>query len=146
MKDSIPLIAAVFSFLGVVIGALLQYWFTRHLDRQKHHRELRALAYTDYLKCVSEHANLKKPRESADGRDLGFRTADAKCRICLYGAPVVVRAFATFERLGATMNSDEQRAAFTQMVLEMRNDSAPNGNVESVELETVLLGYTAQKS
>ncbi len=44
------------------------------------------------------------------------------------------------------MNSDEQRAAFTQMVLEMRNDSAPNGNVESVELETVLLRYTAQKN
>lgn len=143
MKDSTPLIVAVFSFLGVIIGALLQYWFTRHLDRQKHHRELRAQAYTDYLKCVSEHANLKKTRESADGRDLGFRTADAKCRICLYGSPAVVSAFATFERLGATMNTKEQRVAFTRMVLEMRNDSAHNGQVESSELETVLLGYDA---
>lgn len=146
MKDSLPLIAAAFSFLGVFIGALLQYWLTRHLDRQKHHQELRTQAYTDYLKCVSEHANLRNPRESAEGRDLGFRTADAKCRICLYGAPVVVSAFSTFERLGATMSTKEQRAAFTQMVLEMRNDSARNGNVESAELETVLLGYGATKS
>lgn len=137
---------AMFSFLGVVTGALLQYFFTRHLDRQKHHRELRTLAYTDFLKCVSEHANLRAPRESAEGRDLGFRTADAKCRICLYGSPVVVSAFATFERLGATMNTEAQRAAFTQLVLEMRNDSAPNGQVEPAELETVLLGYGAQKS
>ncbi|WP_017772769.1 hypothetical protein [Paraburkholderia kururiensis] len=136
---------ALFSFFGVVTGALLQYFFTRHLDRQKHHRELRTLAYTDFLKCVSEHANLRTPRESAEGRDLGFRTADAKCRICLYGSPVVVSAFATFERLGATMNTEAQRAAFTQMVLEMRNDSAPNGQVEPAELETVLLGYGAQK-
>lgn len=136
--------AAIFSFFGVIIGALLQYFFTRHLDRQKHHRELRTQAYTDYLKCVSEHANLRTPRDSTDGRDLGFRTADAKCRICLYGSPVVVSAFAAFERLGATMNTKEQRTAFTQMVLEMRNDSAYNGHVELAELEAVLLGYEAK--
>ncbi|WP_133792558.1 hypothetical protein [Paraburkholderia silvatlantica] len=136
--------ATILPFLGVIIGALLQYYFTRHLDRQKHHRELRALAYADYLKCVSEHANLKKSRESAEGRELGFRTADAKCRICLYGAPVVVSAFAAFERLGATMGTQEQRAAFTKMVLEMRNDSAYNGHVELTELEAVLLGYEAK--
>jgi hypothetical protein len=91
--------AAIFSFFGVIIGALLQYFFTRHLDRQKHHRELRTQAYTDYLKCVSEHANLRTPRDSPEGRDLGFRTADAKCRICLYGSPIVVRAFANEKRL-----------------------------------------------
>ncbi len=136
--------AAIFPLLGVIIGALLQYYFTRHLDRQKHHRELRALAYTDYLKCVSEIANLKKPRDSPDGRDLGFRTADAKSRICLYGSPIVVGAFATFERLGATMNTKEQRTAFTKMVLEMRTDSGNNGNVELAELEAVLLGYEAK--
>ncbi|MGG2041916.1 hypothetical protein [Burkholderia gladioli] len=136
--------AAIFSFIGVVVGALLQYCFTRHLDRQKHHRELRTLAYTDYLKCVSEHANLRKSRDSPDGRDLGFRTADAKCRICLYGSPVVISAFASFERLGATMNTEEQRTAFTQMVLEMRNDSAHNGHVGLAELEAVLLGYEAK--
>jgi hypothetical protein len=42
------------------------------------------------------------------------------------------------------MNSKEQRAAFTQMVLEMRNDSAYNGNVGLAELEAVLLGYEAK--
>jgi hypothetical protein len=108
--------AAVFSFIGVVAGAILQYFFTRHLDSQKHHRELRTAAYTDYLKCVSEHANLAKTRASQDGRDLAFRTADAKCRICLYGSSPVVAAFARFEQLGAAMNTPEQCDTFTGMV------------------------------
>ena len=93
---------ALFSFLGVVIGAALQYLFTRHLDNQKHHRDLRTKAYTDYLRCVSEHANLAVQRQSQEGRDLGARTADAKCRICLYGSATAIQAFAAFEKLGAT--------------------------------------------
>ena len=53
---------AILPFLGVMIGAALQYFFTRHLDSQKHRRELRTKAYTDYLKCVSDHANLRPLR------------------------------------------------------------------------------------
>lgn len=95
---------AIFSFVGIIIGALLQYAFTRHLDNLRARRDARTKAYTDYLRCVSEHANPDQ-MASSDGHELGARTADAKCRICLYGSTEVVAAFATFERLGATMNS-----------------------------------------
>ena len=132
---------ALLSFFGVIIGAALQYLFTRHIDNQKHHRELRTKAYTDYLKCVSEHANIGKPRQSSEGRELATKTADAKCRICLYGSSSVVKAFAEFESLGATMNTTEQCTAFTRMVSIMRGDSTiGGGNVELKDLETVLLG------
>jgi hypothetical protein len=93
--------AAIFSFFGIIVGASVQYLFTRHLDNQKHRREIRTTAYTDYLKCVSEQANLGKQRQSHEGRELATRTADAKCRICLYGSSSAVGAFAEFERLGA---------------------------------------------
>jgi hypothetical protein len=132
--------AAIFSFFGIVIGASLQYVFTRHLDNQKHHRELRTKAYTDYLKCVSEQANLGKQRQSQEGRELAAQTADAKCRICLYGSSSAVGTFAEFERLGATMNTPEQCNAFTRMVSIMRNDSTNGGQVVLNDLEVVLLG------
>ena len=135
------IVPAVFAFVGVVAGACLQYLFTRYLDQQKHHRELRTAAYTDYLKTVSEHANLRRNRESPDGRDLGFRTADAKCRICLYGSSAVIEAFARFERLGATMATPEQSISFTRMVSLMRNDSSRGEVVGDAELQTVLLGH-----
>ncbi|MDR9468025.1 hypothetical protein, partial [Marinospirillum sp.] len=61
---------AFFSFFGIVIGAALQYVFTRHLDSQKHQRELRSRAYIDYLRCVSEHANLGTKRQTSEGKQL----------------------------------------------------------------------------
>lgn len=132
--------AAIFSFFGIIIGAALQYLFTRHLDTQKHHRELRAKAYTDYLRCVSEQANLGKQPQSQEGRELGAKTADAKCRIGLYGSSAAVKAFAEFERLGAAMSNTQQCAAFTGMVAIMRADSSKGGEVDLSDLEVVLLG------
>lgn len=131
---------AVFSILGLAIGAVLQFLFSRHLDNKKHQRDLRAKAYADYLQCVSEHANLGHQKSTTEGRQLGAKTADAKCRISLYGAQTVISAFAEFERLGATMNTSEQRGAFTDMVAAMRQDTLGNSVVTHADLEAVLLG------
>lgn len=131
---------AAFSLIGLVVGAVLQFLFTRHLDNKKHQRDLRAKAYADYLQCVSELANLGHQRSSAEGRQLGAKTADAKCRISLYGAPAVISAFAKFERLGAAMSTDEQCRTFTDMVAAMRHDTLGSSSVDQTDLETVLLG------
>lgn len=135
-----PVITAILSLVGLVVGAVLQFLFSRYLDTKKHQRELRAKAYADYLLCVSEHANLGHQRQSTEGRQLGAKTADAKCRISLYGAPAVISAFAKFEHLGATMNTDDQCKAFTGMVAAMRNDALGNSSVKQTDLEAVLLG------
>ncbi len=131
---------AVVSLIGLVVGAVLQFLFTRHLDSKKHQRDLRAKAYADYLQCVSEHANLGHQKTSSEGRQLGAKTADAKCRISLYGAPAVITAFAAFERLGAAMNTKEQCGTFTNMVLAMRQDALGSSSVAEADLEIVLLG------
>ena len=131
---------AIFSLIGLVIGAVLQFLFSKHLDNKKHQRDLRAKAYADYLQCVSEHANLGLKRDSNEGRQLGARTADAKCRISLYGAKLVIEAFAKFERLGAAMGTDEQGKAFTDLVAAMRCDALGSSAVDQSHLEVVLLG------
>lgn len=131
---------AVFTFVGAIVGALLQFLFTRHLEGKRHHREVRAKAYADYLQCVSEHANLGYQRQSPEGRQLGARTAYAKCRISLYGSQDVVSSFAEFEKLGATMNTDAQCRAFSRMVIAMRRDTLGNPSVDEQDIEVVLLG------
>lgn len=131
---------AVFSLIGLVVGATLQFLFSRYLDNKKHQRDLRAKAYADYLQCVSEHANLGYHRSSAEGRQLAAKTADAKCRISLYGDSTVISAFAKFERLGATMNTSEQCDAFTDMVAAMRQDTLGNSSAAQADLEAILLG------
>lgn len=79
-------------------------------------------------------------KNSAEGRQLGAKTADSKCRISLYGAPAVLSAFANFERLGAAINTNEQCSAFTDMVAAMRKDALGNSSVAQADLEAVLLG------
>lgn len=136
---------AVLSFIGVVVGAVLQFLFTRHLDNKKHQRDLRAKAYADYLQCVSAHANLGHGGSTTEGRQLGAETADAKCRISLYGAPTVISAFAAFERLGAAMQTDEQCGAFISMVAAMREDALGGSTASPTDLEAVVLGVRPPK-
>jgi hypothetical protein len=132
--------SAILSLVGLVVGAVLQFLFTKHLDNKKHQRDVRSKAYADYLLCVSKQANMGHQRQSNEGRQLNADTADAKCRISLYGAPPVVTAFAKFDRLGATINTDEQCRAFTDMVLAMRQDALGGALVDPSDLEVVLLG------
>lgn len=134
------LTTAIFSILGIILGGSLQYLFTQHLDRQRAFRDARTKAYTDYLKCVSEEAHPSQT-ESTDGHELSARTADAKCRVCLYGSPDVISAFADFERLGATMRTPEERDGFTRMVAAMRKDTAGVSDASGPQLKAILLAY-----
>jgi hypothetical protein len=132
---------AILTLLGAVVGAALQYFFTRHLEDQKHYRGLRTQAYTDYLKSVCEQAQLIVQPQSKESREIFAKTADAKARICLYGSVRAVEAFAEFERLGATMRTKEHRRAFSKMVEIMRSDSGSAQGVPIENLELVLMGH-----
>ena len=136
---------AFLSVLGVIVGASLQYLFTRHLDNQRHRRNLRTQAYTDYLKSVGEQAHLVIQRQSQESREIFARIADAKCRVCLYGSAEVISAFAKFEQLGATMTANNQKVAFSQMVFAMREDADSHSHPSVEEIETVLLGCSHQQ-
>jgi hypothetical protein len=136
----INLAVGLLAFSGVIIGALLQYFFTRHIENQRHSRELKSKAYMDYLKCVCEQAQLRPSVGSQEQKEIFARTGDAKARICLYGSNEVNSAFSNFEILGATMLNKEQRAAFTKMVSIMRTDSGSVAVGSSSEIQNVLLG------
>ena len=131
---------AILPLLGLVVGAVLQFLFTKHLDSKKHHRELRSKAYADYMQNVSKQANMGHQRETTEGKQLNTETADAKCRISLYGASEVISAFARFDRLGAVMNTDEQCRAFTDMVVAMRQDALGGALVDPSDIKVVLFG------
>jgi hypothetical protein len=114
---------------------------SRYLENQRHHREVRTQAYLDYLKSVSEQARLNNPEGSAEDDLLSAKTLDAKERICLYGSKEVIHAFAVFEKLGATISSDQQRTAFVAMVAAMRADSGNASTQDTqVDVEMVLMG------
>jgi len=136
----IKLTVGLLAFAGVIIGATLQYFFTRHIENQRHSRELKSKAFMDYLKCVCDQAQFRPKLGSQEQKEIFARTGDAKARICLYGSHEALSAFSDFELLGAAMTTKEQRAAFTQMVSIMRTDSGSTAVGNSDEIQNVLLG------
>lgn len=88
---------------GVVIGASLQYVFTRQIEYKRSLREMKTKEYVDYLKGVCEQAQLSLAADKITA-DTGLaeaftKVADAKARICLYGSKQIIHAFAEFEKL-----------------------------------------------
>jgi len=124
---------AVFSILGIVVGASLQYLFSRFLEERKHKRLLQTEAYADFLRSVAEATHLDS---SVNEGQVHARIADARARIGLYGSPDVVRLLAEFERAGNAIISKEQHESFVLLIQAMRGDD----KVGSADLELVLLG------
>lgn len=129
---------AIFSVLGIVVGATLQYLFTRFLEERKHKRLLQTEAYVDFLRSVADGAHLHAGVNEAE---VHARIADARARIALYGSPDVVRLLAEFDRTGNAIITKEQREAFVRLIKVMRGDD----QVESDVLEVVLIGASERR-
>jgi hypothetical protein len=124
---------ALLTLAGIILGSVLTYLFTRSHENKKHLRLLQTEAYADYLRCVAEAAHINLQTDAAA---LFARAADAKTRICLYGAPEVITLLAAFQRAGGATNTKEQRDAFLKLVAAMRCDPT----VAASDLDVVLFG------
>ncbi|ATA20533.1 hypothetical protein [Gibbsiella quercinecans] len=141
------MLAALTPYLAIaaaIVGASLQYLFTRHIEQIRAQREMKTKAYMDYLKGVCEQAQVSRiedPKQAREKLTEAFTiVADAKARICLYGADKVVHSFAEFEKLGASMGTEEQRRAFIAMAAAMRKDAGLSTTVSLDDIGVVLLG------
>jgi hypothetical protein len=122
--------STLLTLLGIAVGAILSYLFTRSHEQEKHYRLLQTGAYADYLRCVAEAAHLSLRSDEAD---LFARIADAKTRICLYGSQEVLALLATFEREGSLLENTQQRKAFVRLVQAMRvNSTAQISDIEVI--------------
>lgn len=126
---------ALFSFFGIIIGASLQYLFTKVLEEKRHYRDLRARAYADYVRFVSEAAHCLVQPMSGEGRQLLAKITDAKARLCLYGSTEVVNNLAEFDRAGGEIKSYAQRQAFVQLLRSMRSEA----DITNSDLEAIML-------
>lgn len=77
-------------FAGIVMGASLQYVFTRPIEYKRSLKEMKTRGYMHYLKGVCERAQLSLVTDkiTTDTRlaEAFTKVADAKAKICLYGS------------------------------------------------------------
>lgn len=125
---------ATLPLVGVLLGAALQFWFTRSAERNKAIESLRAQAYVDYLGGVAASAYV---RSDEDIRDAHRDLANAKTRIAVYGSAEVIGALARFEESGAILTRGHNVAPFLEVVAAMRSELP---SVAGHDLELLLLG------
>jgi len=131
---------AILPVIGVVLGAFLQYWFSKNAERDRHVETLRAEAYADYLRAVAAAAHLQSDGDLVSARR---SAADAKTRIAVYGSAEVMSALARFEESGARLNSDVSVAAFVSLVSAMRTKQHA---ISQQNIRIVLLGASRPPS
>lgn len=129
-----PWVVAILPLFGVMVGAAMQFLFGRAAERNKQAENLRAQAYSDYLRAVAAAGHLARDE---DFRNAQRDAADTKARISVYGSARVIKALAQFEEVGPVLNNDRSTRAFVSLVTSMRPSRE---SISARELELVLFG------
>ena len=136
-----PYIAASISVLGVVTGALLQFWFSRRTTDWSRLQEKRVQAYVDFLKGVAGVAQALRFNDKKAEHDSSALFADARARIAVYGHSKVISALAAFLRTDQKLMSTGACEAFMQLIQAMRQVSKVGKIlIDDNELYLVLFG------
>jgi hypothetical protein len=133
MADASSAVTTALPLLGVGVGAILQYVFSRSAEVRKQAYSLRQQAYVDYLRALAQAGHAKGAEDLAKAQLLA---ADAKTRIVVYGDRAVLEALASFEEAGPSLTNPRSTQCFLQLALTMR----AKADVDVERLRTVLVG------
>lgn len=137
---STQFLTTLLPMVGVIIGAGLQYFFSRSGERRKHLEALRSQAYVDYMRCVAQLAKVERG-DIKKRAELLAEAADAKTRICMYGSTKVIRTLADFEKGGSVLNSPDSLERFLEICHEVRRQNfGEAGSIAPEDLRIILFG------
>lgn len=114
--------------IGVIVGAFLQFHFSKNKDNRQLKRALETQAYTDYLRAVVGLSMSHRFNDEEKKREYLSALTEAKSKISIYGSKEVIESLADFEREGANVNTDRQKTLFIKIGQAMRNT-----NINSTE-------------
>jgi hypothetical protein len=129
-------IAGLAGVLGILVGAVLQFWLTRRIEREAKYMELKLSAYVDYINSIARVAFLN-PSERSKALD---QVVAAKTRICIFGDKEVLEAVAGFERTSKKLVNADAQHAFTNLCQVMREHGIAGGSVADETLNALLFG------
>jgi hypothetical protein len=136
-----PYFTALVSAIGVVIGASLQFWFSRLTTNWSRLQDKQIQAYVDFLKGVSGVAQSQRFKDKRAELDSSSLLADARARIAVYGHSEVLEALAEFDKTDRKLSSDSSLSAFMQLIQTMRKASNTKiAPISEAQLSLVLFG------
>ena len=138
-----PYFTALVSAIGVVIGASLQFWFSRLTTNWSRLQDKQIQAYVDFLKGVSGLAQSQRFKDKeAESSDPASLLADARARIAVYGHSEVLAALAEFDKTDKQLSSESSLSAFMQLI-QVTHHKVSNTKIAPIseaQLSLVLFG------
>jgi hypothetical protein len=116
------ILTSVLPILGVLLGAGLQYYFSRETEAKKQLETLRTMAYIDFIRSASELAIYQRIKDPKKESEAHLLMIDSKTRIAIYGSKAVVNNLATFWRGGPAFDTPEKMKTFTLLIQIIRNE------------------------
>jgi hypothetical protein len=109
--------------VGLALGAILQYFFSRRLEALRHFQQLRTEAYSEFIAAVAQSANASRRGNKSLQEEALARGTEAKIRILLYGSKSVVRKLGEFSSAQGEVSSKEIAPRFVALIQAMRADA-----------------------
>jgi hypothetical protein len=131
----------VASFIGVVIGAVLQYFFAQRAEQRRTVQLRRTEAYVDLIKAISLLSKLGGDNPGEATRQAAALLAEARARIAIYGSGPVNARLAEFLLTPGDFGSGAAGEALVNVVKAMRVDGLGEGHgLPDQDLRTVIFG------
>lgn len=131
-----PLLIAMFSLIGVILGATLQYFITLKTEKEKLWADLRTKTYIQYVENTSKLNVLEDKAKQAEAKSL---RNSARFLIALYGSKDVIEQMKKYARWEdnrpQTGSPQEEEFKKSSLILfnAMRNELMPSNERVDVE-------------
>lgn len=131
-----PIITGLFGLVGVLIGALIQFWFGRRTAEESRYIELKSQACADYLNSIASVA-FATPEDRLQALQ---KVAAAKARLCVFGDRPVIEEAVRLENTSLNLSQPDAQKAFISLLQVMRKRGIAIGQVDDSAFRILLLG------
>ena len=142
----VELMKYILPVIGVIIGALLQFLFSKRSELRKQQNLLKITAYTDLIKGLAGMAISQQYKDFSKEKEYKMLVADAKSRICIYGDESVIKKISYFLKMGGTIDSIDSNKAFVDIIVEIRKKHIGSVDVNINDFSQLLIGADIEKN
>jgi hypothetical protein len=133
---------AAIAFIGIVVGALLNYMFQKSQKRNELSISEKQRTYSSFLECLGDYGiHSRDDSGAATLIEKRAKLTAAKAKVCVYGSHQVLKQLGEFDHRGSNLSDPATQMVFINLIDAMRADAGLSSN--RADIDRVLLGGSA---
>lgn len=134
------IVIGIFTISGVLIGGLLQFLFTRNINKDDFKRSSEYNAYLEYINAVVGVKMAQKNNNSKSYADNLSKLTEAKAKILVAGSFETNNALKDFENYGPVIRDNVSSELFAKIIQSMRKSLGEKKTINFRDIESIILG------